>query len=88
MEGTTRSDKRAGPVQIGIGDGKEGRLLVAEAERAELIEPPPTNAVVLGLELLVDRIPLGKGCHRQPFVRETLPYLLKRQPRLVVVASA
>lgn len=49
MKRTARADEGAGQLQIGVGLDKHPRVLLAEAEEAELVVAPARDALILEL---------------------------------------
>ena len=69
--------ERASEMEIRAGAGEQPRVLVAEAERPELIEAPAGNTTILEVDLFVLGMLLGGRGHRAPFREgDLLSYLL------------
>jgi hypothetical protein len=74
-------------MEIDVGLGKQAGFLLTEAERAELVEAPADDTVVIGLDAC--RVMLGEGGHVTAAFPETGPCIpLKRGAAALVVAAA
>ena len=61
MQRAARADERARQLEVGTRVDEEPRVLVAEAERPELVVAPADDALILGGQLVGEGWKLGWG---------------------------